>query len=39
LLEKTRNAAKEILQKDPQLKKFPLLREKLNAFRKRIHLE
>ena len=39
LLEKTRNAAKEILKYDPQLKKNPLLREKLNAFQKKIHLE
>ena len=39
LLERTRNAAKETLKYDPQLKKFPLLREKLDSFQKRIHLE
>ena len=39
LVEKTRNAAKEILESDPELKKFPLLREKLSNFQKRIHLE
>ncbi len=39
LLEKTRSAAKEILQKDPKLKNFPFLREKLSSFDKKIHLE
>lgn len=39
LVEETRNAAKEILQKDPELKKYPELREKLAGFRKTIHLE
>jgi hypothetical protein len=39
LVEKTRRAAKEILEKDPQLKKYPLLRVRLDEFRKRIHLE
>ena len=39
LLEKTRGAAKEILQKDPKLKNFPFLREKLACFDKKIHLE
>ncbi|MDD2696809.1 MAG: ATP-dependent DNA helicase RecG [Candidatus Pacebacteria bacterium] len=39
LVEKTRNAAKEILQNDPELKKYPELREKLARFQKRIHLE
>ena len=39
LVEKTRNAAKEILQEDPELKKHPELREKLRGFRKTIHLE
>jgi ATP-dependent DNA helicase RecG len=39
LLEKTRSAAKEILQKDPKLKNFPFLREKLASFDKKIHLE
>jgi ATP-dependent DNA helicase RecG len=39
LVEKTRNEAKEILNEDPELKKYPLLREKLKKFRERIHLE
>ena len=39
LVEKTRNAAKEILQKDPQLKKYPALQEKLKRFREKVHLE
>lgn len=39
LIERTRNAAKEILQKDPQLKKHPLLGEKLKEFRQKIHFE
>jgi len=39
LVEKTRELAKEILEKDPDLKKFPLLKEKLNRFGKNIHLE
>jgi ATP-dependent DNA helicase RecG len=39
LVEKTRNVAKELLEEDPELKKYPLLREKLEQFRKRIHLE
>ncbi len=39
LVEKTRKAAKEILEEDPELKKYPLLRERLEKFRKRIHLE
>ena len=39
LVEKTREAAKEILTKDPELKKYPLLRERLEKFRERIHLE
>jgi len=39
LVEKARNAAKEILEKDPELKKFPLLRKKLENFQQRIHLE
>jgi len=39
LVEKTREEAKEILAEDPQLKKYPLLKEKLEEFRKRIHLE
>jgi len=39
LVEKTRKTAKEILNEDPQLKKYPLLRERLKEFRERIHLE
>jgi ATP-dependent DNA helicase RecG len=39
LVEKTRTAAREILREDPRLKKFPLLEEKINSFRERIHLE
>jgi len=39
LVEKTRNAAKEILTEDPRLKKFPLLRERLKRFQEKIHLE
>jgi len=39
LVEKTRNAAKEILEEDSELKKYPLLKEKLEEFQQRIHLE
>ena len=39
LVEKTRNAAKEILEKDPQLKNYPLLLEHLKNFEKKIHFE
>ncbi len=39
LVEKARNEAKEILQEDPELAKYPLLQEKLKEFRDRIHLE
>ena len=39
LVEKTRQAAKEILEKDPELKKHPLLKEKLTEFGSQIHLE
>ena len=39
LVEETRQAAKEILEEDPELKKYPLLRERLKEFRERIHLE
>jgi len=39
LIEKTRTAAKQILEEDPSLKKYPALREKLKAFHQRIHLE
>jgi ATP-dependent DNA helicase RecG len=39
LVEKTKMAAKEILKEDPKLKNYPLLRERLEKFRERIHLE
>ena len=39
LVEKTRESAKKILLEDPQLKKYPVLRDKLGRFRERIHLE
>ncbi len=39
LVERTRQAAKEILEKDPELKKYPLLRDKIEESQKRIHLE
>jgi ATP-dependent DNA helicase RecG len=39
LVEKTKTAAKEILEEDPELKRYPLLKEKLEEFRQRIHLE
>jgi ATP-dependent DNA helicase RecG len=39
LVEKTRNAAKEILQKDPMLDSYPLLKEQLRQFKAKIHFE
>ena len=39
LVEETKQIAKELLQKDPYLKKCPELQERLNQFRERIHLE
>ncbi|MDP2820708.1 MAG: hypothetical protein Q8O39_00695 [bacterium] len=39
LVEKTREAAKEILEKDPELKKYPLLKERLKEFKETIHFE
>jgi len=39
LVEKTRNTAKELLNQDPQLKKYPLLQKRLKEFRQKIHLE
>jgi len=39
LVEKTRAAAKEILEKDPELKNFPKLKERLKQFQSRIHFE
>ena len=39
LVEKTKKAAKEIIEQDPELKNYPLLRKKIESFRERIHLE
>ena len=39
LVEKTRAAAKEILEKDPELKNYPELKERLKQFQTRIHFE
>jgi ATP-dependent DNA helicase RecG len=39
LVEKTRNSAKEILDKDPELLNYPTLKEKLKSLEKRIHFE
>ena len=39
LVEKTRNSAKEILEKDPELKNYPLLKERLKQFEQKIHFE
>lgn len=39
LVEKTREAAKKILEEDRQLKKYPWLKERLKEFNERIHLE
>jgi len=39
LVEKTRTAAKELLEKDPELKNYPLLKERLKQFEKKIHFE
>jgi ATP-dependent DNA helicase RecG len=39
LVEKTREAAKKILEKDPELKNHPLLAGKLKEFKEKIHLE
>jgi ATP-dependent DNA helicase RecG len=39
LVEKTREAAKEILTGDVQLKNFPALRERMKDFQQKIHLE
>jgi len=39
LIEKTRKAAKKILEEDPLLAKYPVLREKIKSFHQRIHLE
>jgi len=39
LIEKVRAEANELLNEDPELKKYPLLQKKLEQFRKRVHLE
>jgi len=39
LIEKTRQAAKELLEQDPELKNHPFLEERLKEFQQRIHLE
>ena len=39
LVEKTREAAKEILNQDPKLKTFPQLAKRLSEFKQNIHLE
>jgi len=39
LVEETREAAKEILEKDSELKNYPSLRDNLKDFEKRIHFE
>jgi ATP-dependent DNA helicase RecG len=39
LVQETRQTAKEILEEDSELKKYPLLRERLKEFGERIHLE
>lgn len=38
-VERARRTAKELLSKDPGLKKYPLLQKRLKDFRERIHLE
>ncbi|KKR90943.1 MAG: hypothetical protein UU42_C0028G0001, partial [Candidatus Woesebacteria bacterium GW2011_GWA1_41_13b] len=37
--EETREAAKTILSTDPNLKKYPLLAQKVGEFKNRAHLE
>jgi hypothetical protein len=39
LVAQSREEAKRILEKDPELKKYPLLKERVGKFRERIHLE
>ncbi|MEK7664251.1 MAG: ATP-dependent DNA helicase RecG [Patescibacteria group bacterium] len=39
LVEKTRQAAKEILEKDPELKNHPLLKERVERLQRKIHFE
>jgi len=39
LIEKTRKTAKKLLEQDPQLKKYPLLKQRLGEFQTKLHLE
>lgn len=39
LVEKTRQAAKDILEKDPELLQYPLLQERIKEFKHKIHFE
>jgi len=39
LVEKVRQIAKKLLEEDPELKKYPLLRKRLKNFGEKIHLE
>ena len=39
LVAQAREEAKRILEKDPELKKYPLLKERLERFQEKIHLE
>ncbi len=39
LIEKTRSEAKELLEKDPALKNYPLLKARLKNFEQKIHFE
>ena len=39
LIQKTRQAAKQILEQDPKLKQYPLLKEKIKIFQTKVHLE
>jgi len=39
LVEKIRQEAKNLLEKDPELKQYPLLKEKIKKFGEKIHLE
>jgi len=39
LVKSSRQAAEEILKSDPELKKYPLLKNLLETFQKDVHLE
>jgi len=39
MVEKTRKTAEKILKKDPELKTYPVLKKRLEAFEEKIHLE